>query len=134
MTAKLTLTATVPPVGEEPMVVECDNCENGVAHTMLDETEIGQPPGSSGIPCPDCKGTGSRAVRYEVVAPVDNIRVYFKSEYDTEYTVWHYKGRFGSGNDVKEAVLHLATKFVQAHRSGETLSGVTVTEIPEATK
>lgn len=33
----------------------CDFCDgSGIAYTMMDETEIGQAPGSSAIPCPEC--------------------------------------------------------------------------------
>lgn len=33
----------------------CGCCDgSGITYTCLDETEIGQAPGSSGIPCPEC--------------------------------------------------------------------------------
>ena len=39
----------------------CGSCDgSGIAYTMEDEESIGQPYGSSGIPCPDCNQTPKR--------------------------------------------------------------------------
>lgn len=38
-----------------PKAAQCGSCDgSGVAYSMIDETEIGQAPGSSGFPCPEC--------------------------------------------------------------------------------
>ncbi len=38
------------------LIGNCQTCGGeGIAYTMIDETEIGQPPGSSGRSCPSCQ-------------------------------------------------------------------------------
>lgn len=70
--ATLTLTATVPPPGEEPMVVECDGCygcfKGKYYGGEIDAKTIKL---HGGEPYNKCKGTGTRAVRYEVVAELE---------------------------------------------------------------
>ena len=47
-----------------PSSPNCQTCGGtGTAHTMGDETEIGQAPGSSAIVCPECGGSGSSDIR-----------------------------------------------------------------------
>ena len=117
MTAKLTLTATVPPPGEEPMVVECERCESEgkITFICIDDripTTIEK--------CPDCKGTGTRAVRYRVVAEVEWIP-------DYEWGEWGLVG--WTCDKRKFHPNELAQTLVQAHLTGDPLPGVEVTEL-----
>ena len=136
MTAKLTLTATVPPLGEEPMVVECKTCCNttigtgrpGLIWDKFGETET---------VCPDCtKETPStRAVRYRVVATVIGWRSYAVTGLDFALIYRHHTSNMkmdgieGLGRDCNEATQSLARVLVEAHRSGDPLPGVEITEL-----
>lgn len=52
----------------EMVLKRCVSCGgSGIAYTMNDETEIGQPPGSSGIDCPKC---------YDIRKALDKVKSY----------------------------------------------------------
>lgn len=122
----LTLTATVPAHDQPPMVVECDytrhhyKCRKG---WLRDSEALGTEK------CPACGDTdhpGTRRLRYEVRAEVE-IDTAYDSIFDSTKPVLKCCGL------TADFPTELATALLKAHRAGETLPGVEITEVSDET-